>query len=517
MLFALYTGLWRAAEPLLRRHTRLRDSFAARSDPEAGPFAAFAAASRAGENADAASPLSFWIQAASAGEARLCRSLIPALYAAAYAVPDATPEAACPPSRPLRLLCTSCTAQGLAVLEETRRSLPEAARLNCFCGYLPFDRPDLMREVLRLAAPGALILLETELWPGLMRAAKDLGVPLLVVNGRMSAKSARLYGLTRFFWRDLAPDGIAAISEADANRFAAVFGHPDTVKVMSNIKFDLLWAEEKAPVGAARPEKDAIDEGASRRLRAELGLGDADLLLLLASVRAEEEDLLLPLVRSLHGQKISGRNTLVAVAPRHMHRIRPWEEKLRAAGLSFQLRQSGADAAGQISAQAQARDCGKDALGSGQPNPPPLCLCDRFGELAALYAAADSVFVGGSLVPLGGQNFLEAIAAGASALVGPHLDNFLWAGEEVFKAGLARKIAGPSELEEALLEGLRDRAAQLERAGPDGAGRARAALLAERRAQFQTLIGAKVGGSALAAAMILNIVDSGVFAAKKLR
>ncbi|MDR2801407.1 MAG: hypothetical protein LBB52_09155, partial [Desulfovibrio sp.] len=272
--------------------------------------------------------------------------------------------------------------------------------------------------------------------------------------------------------------------------YAALFGFSGKVETMSNIKFDLL--RQDAP---DRPGAEA-----ARRLRAELGAGEAGLLVLLASVREEEEDLLLPGLCAFCEKKIGGRGLVVAVAPRHMHRIAAWEEKLRACGAAFVLRRT--PGAGERGAAGGARASGTGAQTEGSR----ICLCAKFGELPALYAAADAVFVGGSLVPLGGQNFLEAAACGASALVGPHLDNFLWAGEDVFAAGLVRKISGASGLFETMARDLEERAALLDLAGAGAETDARAGAAEKIQARFQALLTPKLGGSAKAAEIVLETV-----------
>ncbi|MDR1490155.1 MAG: hypothetical protein LBS65_06695 [Desulfovibrio sp.] len=498
LFFRVYAALWKGAALFLRGHKRLKDSFGQRAVLENGPFAAFGAETRSFPDRDAgldatdsgrhralteAVPVRLWIQAASAGEAKLCRAFVPALCTAFAAHPDFA-------ARPLRVLCTSLTLQGIETLEEAKKTFPPDVR--CLCGYLPLDRPDLMRAAVRLARPQAVILLETELWPGLMRAAKLEGVPLIVANGRISEKSFRFYGPSRFFWKNLAPDRVAAVSEKDAARYAALFGSFGKVETMPNIKFDLL--RQDAPGG---PEAEA-----ARRLRAELGAEEADLLVLLASVREEEEDLLLPGLCAFCEKKIRGRGLVVAVAPRHMHRIPAWEEKLRACGAAFVLRRTSGEKERDVASAAGARASGTGARTDGGR----ICLCAKFGELPALYAAADAVFVGGSLVPLGGQNFLEAAACGASPLVGPHLDNFLWAGEDIFATGLARRISGAAGLFETLARDLEERSALLDLAGAGAESGARAGASEKIQARFQALLAPKLGGSAKAAEIVLETV-----------
>ncbi|MDR1947188.1 MAG: 3-deoxy-D-manno-octulosonic acid transferase [Desulfovibrio sp.] len=455
MLFGLYGGLWRAAVPLLARHSRLRVDFGQRLHPEKGP----AAALRNISCAPGQRPLRLWIQAASAGEARLACALLSALERAAAAQPRFA-------SRPLHVLACTCTRQGL----DTLNGGEESNGVRLLNAYMPLDHPDIMRAALRRAAPDAVVLLETELWPGQLRAAKQAGIPVLLLNARMSEKSARLYSLTRFFWRSLAPERIAAVSEDDARRFADLFGNPEKISVLPNIKFDL-----------ACPEPDR----SSPCPRAALLPAESGPVLLFASVREEEEKILLPLLKSLYDREIQGQRAVLIIAPRHMHRIVAWEEGLRAAGLPV-LR---------LSRRKE----------DGSPAGRPVFLLDSFGALQSLYGDVDAAFVGGSLAPLGGQNFLEAAGAGVTTLVGPHLDNFRWVGEDVFSAGLVRRVSNAGELRDALLAVLAERAADIFRSDRVcSVAEARAAAAAGKRARFRALIDPKLGGTLRAAQFVVE-------------
>ena len=478
LFLGAYGGLWRAAQPLLRRHKRLRDDFDRRLVPDdwlaAGrPDPAAAVPDTSGPGGP---PLRVWVQAASGGEAWLVHSLVPAL-AEALAVHPALA------ARSVSLLCTTWTRQGLDILEK----LPASPPVSMLPRRFPLDRPDVMRRAMAMARPDAVILLETELWPGLLAAARDNGVPVLALNARMAEKSFRAYGKLAFFWREHAPERILAISAEDANRFACLFGHPERVEVMPNIKFDRLLENATVP---AREEAPAA-------FRREAGISDNALLAVLASVREEEEHLLLPVARALHGLSINGHPVAVAVAPRHMHRVEAWKAGLRATGVPFRLRSM------------------KDGQGSGNgASTPcaahPVYLWDTFGELPSLYAIADAAYVGGSLVPLGGQNFLEAAAQGVVPLVGPHIDNFLWAGKELFAEGLAVTLAEASELAPALEQRLQARLDALQRAangrhsasngldGPDWRT-ARANEAAKVRQRFAAWLRPRLGGSLQAA------------------
>ena len=412
---AAYSLLWKAARPVLRRQQRLARDFDQRLVPSSWALP---------------SPAACWIQAASGGEAYLVRQLVREL---AVLLPPAAPA-------PFTLLATSCTRQGIEVLEAVRQWAQENApqilvHVRCF----PLDAPEIMDRALQLASPGAVALLETELWPGLMLGCAARHIPVLVLNGRMREKSLRRYRFLRFIWDIAAPCRVIAASPPDARRFAALFGE-DRVRCAHNIKFDGLGSPDAAQI--ALPALADMETGLS--------------LVLLASVRQEEEEAMRAALGALFGQD---RPVCVVLAPRHMERAAFWAERLGelAGAYGWRLLLRSAFAADEKLAAKT------------------VVLWDAFGELQALYGRADAVFVGGSLAPLGGQNFLEAAAAGVVPVIGPSWSNFAWAGEEFFDAGLARRIDSAAELAPVLLR-------QLELAEARDAVRARFdAYLAQRK------------------------------------
>ena len=364
-IMQLYGGLWSAAGPLLHRNKRLADGFVQRLAPDTWLD----------------EPVDIWIQAASGGEARLTCAL-------ADAVCTLLPE-----QTPLTILATSWTRQGLDLLERYAETLAGPVRL--LPRFIPLDAPRLMRKALQQARPRLVVLLETEIWPGLLQACAETGTPVLILNGRLRERSLRNYMDFPGFWRALAPSHIATMSEKDAQRFRSLF--PDTpVETFFNIKFD------QAEASVSSDALDRLPQGVHTFLtRTDLPL------LLLASVREEEEKALCKAWRETPLPPAR-----VVIAPRHMHRVEAWQKHLRDMGLDVALRSCLAE--------------------TPEAETPSVVLWDAFGELPALYQAADAVFVGGSLAPLGGQNFLEALSAGLVPYVGPHTKNFAWAldGEE---------------------------------------------------------------------------------------
>ncbi len=429
----LYRGLWAAATPLVRRNRRLSQGFEDRIALTGEPFAG-----RDAVDADTG-PL-IWVQAASGGEAALVRALL----REAGTLPEFV-------ARSPRFFCTTWTAQGVDVL----RTIAPPSGISLLARYVPLDNPALMRQAVALARPACVVLLETEIWPGLMAACREADVPLLLLNARMTPKSLSGYRLLRPLLREIRPDRILAISEDDAARFADIFG-PEGVSVMPNIKFD--GATLTPPVGA--------DPFAGLAAEADPAMPR----LALASVRQEEEEALLGILPRL----LAGGAAL-AVAPRHMHRVDVWRKALVPYGAVLR----------------------SELLAGTATSPAGPLIWDTFGDLALLYAHVDAAFVGGSLAPLGGQNFLEAPALGTRALVGPHLNNFLWVGEEIFQTGTVERVADAEALAVALPKAAVGRQAD------------RAAAAGETRRRFAEWLAPRTGGSRVAAQAVADVCAKG--------
>jgi 3-deoxy-D-manno-octulosonic-acid transferase len=315
-----------------------------------------------------------WIHAVSLGETRAAQPLVAALRAR---YPDHA------------LLVTHMTATG----REAAASLyGDFATL----AFLPYDLPWAVRRFVAHFRPALGVLMETELWPNLVRECRASGVPLLLANARLSEKSARGYAridsLARATLGDLA--AIGAQTESDAARLAALGAR--AVTVTGNVKFDLA------------PSPAMLERG--RELRALFGERP---VLLAASTREGEETLLLD---ALGRAPLAG--ALVVIVPRHPQRFDEVAGLMRTRGIEF-VRRSDA-----------------------RPVPPgcSYALGDSMGEMTAYCAAADLAFVGGSLVPLGAQNLIEACAVGTPVAVGPSTFNFAQAVDEAVKAGAAIQV-----------------------------------------------------------------------------
>lgn len=293
------------------------------------------------------------------------------------------------------ILLTTNTSQGFDILQKIARdNVGSGAKI--MVAYCPFDKPSLMTRALATIAPRAMILLESELWPGLMAGCKNHDVKLLVINGRMTQRSLHRYLRWPSIWRDLRPYAIMAMSEADSTRFATLFGD-DIVSTMTNIKFDRIHTQEKVLSNDANPLLAIINP--------------ADKFVVLGSVRQEEEEEIAQLLLELAKEN---SHLVIGLFPRHMHRLAHWQKELNGLKLFWRLRS-------QCTARVQ---------------PGTIILWDTMGELERAYDVAGSAFIGGSLAPVGGQNFLEPLSCGIRPVIGPHWTNFAWIGREIIDTGL---------------------------------------------------------------------------------
>lgn len=244
-----------------------------------------------------------------------------------------------------------------------------------------------------------------------MRSLKKSGCKTLIVNGRITEKSLKRYLLWPSVWRLLSPDKILAISADDAKRFRQLFGK-DNVDVMPNIKFDRLVASHEA-TGELNGLADILPPNIP--------------FVVLASVRKEEESLVDKVIAEIF---LVEPKCIIGLFPRHLHRIQAWQEALNQRDIRWSLR----------------------STASGAVSPGTVIIWDTFGELLSAYRFAKSAFVGGSLAPLGGQNFLEAIISGVVPVIGPSWENFAWVGPDIVDLGLLRVAHDWREVTHILLE-----------------------------------------------------------------
>jgi 3-deoxy-D-manno-octulosonic-acid transferase len=328
-----------------------------------------------------------WLHAVSVGETRAAEPLIDALLAA---------WPAC------RIVLTHMTPTGRA----TGKSLFAKHGARLVQSYLPYDTGAMPARFIRHFAPRICILMETEVWPNLIHQCNRYKVPVVLANARLSqrslGKAQRLGKLIADAARGITL--VAAQTQDDADRVRQL-GVQDVV-VTGSIKFDVVVPEAALATGAA--------------LRAAIGQRP---VLLCASTREGEE----PLILDAYTRASLPANALLLIVPRHPQRFDEVEKLIAAQGLAVQ-RRSGL-----------AQD---DAVAAGTQ----VLLGDSMGEMFAYYAACDCAFVGGSLLPLGGQNLIEPAALGKPVLIGPHTFNFALVTEQAIAAGGAALVADADAL-----------------------------------------------------------------------
>ena len=366
---ALYSLLLWLAQPLLcaklRRRARVEPRYGMDVDQRFGRYAN-------PPPPDAPQPI--WVHAVSLGEARAAAVLLAGLRRQYPGVP---------------LLLTHGTAtgwaQGSAVLQPGDQQ-----------AWQPWDTPGAVQRFLAQFRPRIGLLMETEVWPNLVAACAAGGVPLCLVNARLSAKSLaqaqRLRGLAHPAYAALAL--VLAQTEADAQRLRALGARVQAVT--GNLKFD------------AAP--DALQQRCGRAWRAQAGRP----VLMFASAREGEEQML---IDALRAQPLAGVQWLVV--PRHPQRFDAVAALFQAAGFTVSRRSAWADG----------------------PQPADIWLGDSLGEMALYYGMADLALLGGSFACLGGQNLIEAAACACPVLMGPHTFNFAEAAEMAAASGAALRCA----------------------------------------------------------------------------
>lgn len=335
-----------------------------------------------------------WVHASSVGEVRAVTGLVKALRK----------------EKPHTLICMSTmTATGSQVAS----SIHELDLVFPF----PFDAAWVMRRYLSALAPRALIVVETEIWPNLILEAGDMGIPVIIVNARMTERSFRRYALAPLPAREVLQHvHVLAISELDGGRFARL-GARD-VQVAGNLKLD--------SIAQADPSR-------RQQIRNSLGIAERPVFIA-GSIREGEEE---PVFSALKKAAEAVPGLFAILAPRHPEQIPLLSDRAAQSSFSWCLR-------------------------TAMKNDADLVILDTMGELFGLYGASDVAFVGGSLVDLGGQNILEPLAWGVPTIHGPHMDNFTWAMEVV--AGCTVQVPDSDALSRAVSDVLTRPAGYLEKA-----------------------------------------------------
>lgn len=277
--------------------------------------------------------------------------------------------------------------------------------------YVPFDLPFMIRNTVKNIRPSLFIIMETELWPNIIRILSRLGVPVLLMNGRISEKSFSGYKKLRFFIKDVLKNMslFCMQNELYANRIKALGAEHDKVRITGSFKFDTR------PSSSA-PEWTKILQGP---------------VIIAGSTHRTEEDLIIDAYIKL---KTDFPELNLIVAPRHPERFKEVEELVRKKRLEYVKR--------------------SDVTGHGSRVTGVVILLDAIGELASAYGACDVAIMGGSFIEHGGQNPLEPAYWGKAIVCGPHMENFPFI-DEFYKSGAALK-ADADSLHKSLKELLAD-------------------------------------------------------------
>lgn len=336
-----------------------------------------------------------WVHAVSVGEVQAAVPLLRALFKQYPDVP---------------LLVTTTTPTG----SDQVRNLFETRVQHV---YMPYDLPDAVQRFLGRAHPRLALIMETEIWPNLYRACASRDIPVLLVNARLSARSAAGYGkvrqLTTATLRCL--QAIAAQDRADADRLIALGAPPDRVKVTGSIKFDMQ-------IPASLTESAAV-------LRRDWGQQRP--VWIAASSHEGEDELVLDAHRRIRARYPT---TLLILVPRHPERFARVTALCREQGWNTVLRSEQAPT----------------------PADAAVFVGDSMGELLLFFAATDVAFIGGSLIPHGGHNPLEASAQRVPVLFGPYMFNFEQIAQLLLQAGAAREVGDSGQLADSVMHWLAD-------------------------------------------------------------
>ncbi len=303
---------------------------------------------------------------------------------------------------PLRCAISTTTQAGFQI---ARKLFPDK-----FTFYFPLDISFIVRRVIRRVQPGLIILMELEIWPNLLYEANKAGAQVVIVNGRISEKSFRGYQRIKRLLPELNRIALFSVQNDEyRKRLVALDVPPERLVITGNIKYDGIDTSEPADM---------------ERVREELHLAPSAQVLVAGSTHHGEDEILLEVFAALVGEH---SNLRLVLAPRHLERTSEIERSCQRFGLTARRRTR----------------LGPD---NGLIGKREVLLLDTIGELERVYAAADMVFVGGSLVDVGGHNMLEPAGKRKAVIYGPHVYNFTDEAALLESRGAALKVNDASEL-----------------------------------------------------------------------
>ena len=343
-----------------------------------------------------------WLHAVSVGEVNICTQLIQALE---------------PRAPNLKILVSTTTSTGMG---ELQRILPQHIDKI----YYPIDGRRIVRRTLSVIHPSAIVLIEAEIWPNFLWNAADRGIPLFLVNARLSEKSFRGYKRFGFLFRSIFQSfaGVGCQNEADAARLRELGFPPDKVHAFGNLKFDAAKLEERRPLDVLQ-------------LLGQLGVKKGAPILVAGSTHAGEEAILADIFLRLRG-KFPG--LFLVIVPRHFERGKEVGRELENRRVKFVYRSV-------ITPQTQRESGEVECL-----------LVNTTGELKFFYEHASLIFVGKSLTAEGGQSPIEPGALGKTMVFGPNMQNFAPIAEAFVKSKGAVQVRDAHELEQVIASLLSD-------------------------------------------------------------
>jgi 3-deoxy-D-manno-octulosonic-acid transferase len=287
--------------------------------------------------------------------------------------------------------------------------------------YSPIDFIASIRKVLNIIRPDVLVLLETEIWPAWINEARRMGVKIAMVNGRISSRSFKKYLIFRAFFQGVLSniDLFSMITEEDRTRIVSLGADPGKISVNGNAKYDLL--------------ADLADPSIEIEMRKVLNLENHPPVFIAGSTRTGEESMIIYVYERIIREF---PDTVLIIAPRHIHRTGEIASLLERYNLKYQLR--------------------SELGGNHAKRVEQVVIVDRIGELFKLYSIGTIIYCGASLVPLGGQNPLEAAVWGKAVLYGPHMEDFLDAKAILDANDSGIQVTSPEMLAEKVLSLLKD-------------------------------------------------------------
>lgn len=343
-----------------------------------------------------------WLHAVSVGEVNICTQLIKALE---------------PRAPNLKIIVSTTTSTGMA---ELQKKLPtHIAKI-----YYPLDSRGFVRHAFRVLRPEAVVLVEAEIWPNFLWRARDLNIPVFLVNARLSEKSFRGYRRFGFLFRPIFRSfaGVGCQNESDAKRLEAIGCRPERIHVVGNLKFDAAKLTERMPLDVPA-------------MLGQLGVSENAPVLVCGSTHAGEEKILGRVFKRLRQRLPS---LFLVVVPRHHERGKEAGRDLESVGVKYMYRSELLPAVQRAPGEVEA------------------LLVNTIGELRYFYEHASAVFVGKSLTAEGGQNPIEPGALGKPMVFGPNMQNFEAITKLLVTRGGALQVPDEAELEKALERVLTD-------------------------------------------------------------